>query len=279
MDWLNKNPQEKIGPCNPDLTCLDPQDSRIQHPPHPGHEHKIDEHSDRTYEEVVVPQNFNCPAPDTEEEEMAGAAGAAAALTALDIGTAVADALDFGNKQSNLIDANMPGLVGPIKLWSGDRPKHRKKLGRDHEFYSKKFEHWIEETDDNGWTVATLCNPDGDEDDKAKQVLDPRNKLFWNQQGWSKIPCIPCLYITMTPSEFQDLTENAEHVTVHKFGYKIVGCQGYETETVDGKITLKPSSNFGYQVYGDKDLYCDFFERGEDGSGMSYEHIHSLMTT
>ena len=194
-----------------------------------------------------------------------------ASPTAAAIGTAIASALDFGNKQSSLIDASMTGLIGPMKLWSGNKRKHRHKLGRDHEYYSQKFEHWI------GWTVAILSNPSGLADEKAKQVKDPRNKLFWNQQGWSKIPCIPCLYLTMTPTEFQDLTEDAEAVTVHKFGYKIVGCQGYEKETVDGKISLKPSTTFGYQVYDDRDLYTDFFERGAQGSGMNHEHIHSWL--
>ena len=281
LEWLERNPQEKIGPCNPDLTCFDPTDTRI-HEPHdpsdarfgtPGHEH---EHPGVDLKLVNVPLNFDCPQIDMPGPA-AGADAAYLGPTAVQIGTAVASALDFGNKQSSLIDATMPGLVGPNKLWSGNKIKHRKKLGRDHEFYSKKFEHWIEETDDNGWTPATLSNPSGTDEDKAKQVLDPRNKLFWNQQGWSKIPCIPVLYITMTPSEFQDLIEDSESVTVHKFGYKIVGCQGYEKETVDGKISLKPSTNFGYQVYSDRDLYTDFYERGQEGTGMTYKHIHSWL--
>ena len=84
-------------------------------------------------------------------------------------------------------------------------------MGRDHEYYYQKFEHWIGEKDDNGWGLQDTVNTsEGDAAEVAKQRLDPRNKCFINNEGWSKIPVIPCLYLTMTPSEYQDLMENAE---------------------------------------------------------------------
>ena len=213
---------------------------------------------------------------------MPGEAAAAAALTAVDIGTAVASALDLGGQNAKLIDAAMPGMLGPIKLWKGHKAKSRKKLGRDHEYYYQKFQHWIGEKDDNGWKVinATDASNEPDAAELAKQNLDSRNKVFVNDEGWSKIPCIPCLYLTMTPSEYQDLMADSESVTVHKMGYKIVGCQGYEKETVDGKVTLKPSSNFGYQVYSDRDLYTTIYESssGTATTGLGHTTIHGWLS-
>ena len=76
-EWIARNPQEKIGPCNPDLTCLDPSDARLEIDPSltehvhmPGREYYLQDYnwghgdpvkSDNPVKEVEAPINFNCP--------------------------------------------------------------------------------------------------------------------------------------------------------------------------------------------------------------------------